>query len=304
MALLTRRAALYIGLAYLVSWSLALGFLCLGGEWNTPAAVPVAVAYMFGPAVAAVAVQRGVSRRPVRDLGLPLAVNRWFLVAWLLPPAIALAALAASLLVPGVSLDLSLESFLDRLSDSLSPEQLEALRNQIRAAPIHPVWLALAQGLLAGATVNAVAGFGEELGWRGLLYRETRSLGFWRSSALVGLVWGLWHMPIVLQGHNYPQHPVPGVLAMTLFTILISPLFTLVRDRSDSVFAAAILHGTINATLGVPLLVLRGGNDLTVGGTGAAGLAVLAALNLGIYLYGRRTDALDYTKETKKSENR
>jgi hypothetical protein len=43
-------------------------------------------------------------------------------------------------------------------------------------------WLALGQGLIAGATINAVAGFGEELGWRGFLYRELSFLGFWKSS--------------------------------------------------------------------------------------------------------------------------
>lgn len=295
--LLTRKAGQYLVLAYLLSWTIATVFIALGGEWNTTSAIAVAVAYMFMPLVAAVTVQR-LHGNPVRDLGISPRPNRWYLAAWLLPPIIAFATVGTSLLMPGVEYAPGLEGLFERLSASLTPEQMEALRQQVAASPIHPVWLALIQGLVAGATVNAVAGFGEELGWRGLLYHETRHLGFWRSSALVGIVWGTWHAPLILQGHNYPQHPVPGVLMMALFTLLLSPLFTLIRDRSGSTVAAAILHGTINATLGIPLFLVRGGNDLTVGGTGTAGLLTLAILNVGIYLYGRRTGKLDLSTES------
>ena len=45
-----------------------------------------------------------------------------------------------------------------------------------------PCW----EDLIAGVTVNAVAGFGEELGWRGFLQKELAFLGFWRSSLLIG----------------------------------------------------------------------------------------------------------------------
>jgi hypothetical protein len=52
--------------------------------------------------------------------------------------------------------------------------------------------------------------------------------------------------------------------------------------RSGSTIAAAVLHGSFNALSGVSVLLLKGGNDLLTGVTGAAGLAVLVVLNLVI----------------------
>ena len=155
------------------------------------------------------------------------------------------------------------------------------------ASPLHPFWIGLLQGLIAGITINAVAGFGEELGWRGFLQKELGYWGFWKSSIIIGLVWGIWHAPIILQGHNYPEHPQAGVFMMIIFTLLLSPIFSYVRLKAKSVIAAAIIHGSLNATIGLPLMVIKGGNDLTVGATGLAGFIALALANVGIFIYDR-----------------
>jgi membrane protease YdiL (CAAX protease family) len=243
---------------------------------------------MFIPMTVAIMVQRSVYKEPLKEpLGISFRLNRWFLVAWLLPPVIACAALGVSLLFPGVAYSPEMEGMFERFQSVLTPEQLEQMRRQVAALSVHPLWIGLAQGLLAGATINAIAGFGEELGWRGLLQREFSSLGFWKSSALIGVVWGVWHAPITLQGHNYPQHPVAGVFMMTVFTLLLSPLFSYVRLQARSVIAAAIMHGSLNGTFGLSIGVVKGGNDLTVGVTGLAGVIVLALANIGLFVYDR-----------------
>lgn len=283
----SRRSALFIGLTLAVSWTAALISYLAGVRWNTPAAQAFAVGYMFVPAIVAVVLQRMVFREAVKGpLGVSFRLNRWFVVAWLLPPVLAFAALGVSLLLPGVEYSPEMEGLFGRLRAVLPPDQMDRFRSQVRAARVHPVWLALLQGLGAGPTVNAVAGFGEELGWRGLLQRGLAYLGFWKMSAVVGLVWGIWHAPLILQGHNYPQHPVAGVFMMTAFTLLLAPIFAYVRLRSGSVIAAAILHGSLNGTSGLALMLIRGGSDLTVGVTGLAGLIVLCAANLILLRYG------------------
>lgn len=161
------------------------------------------------------------------------------------------------------------------------------MREQIAAMTVHPLWLGLAQGLVAGATVNAIAGFGEELGWRGFLLNELRHLGFWKSSAVIGSVWGLWHAPFILQGHNYPEHPVAGVFMMIVWCLLLAPILSYVRLKAKSVIAAAIFHGTINGTAGLAVMVIAGGSDLTAGVMGLPGFIVLAALNLFLFAYER-----------------
>lgn len=83
------------------------------------------------------------------------------------------------------------------------------------------------------------------------------------------------------------QHPVAGVFMMTVWTILLSPIFSYVRLKARSVIAAAIIHGSLNATAGLSLMVIEGGNDLTVGLTGLAGFIVLVAANVAILIFDR-----------------
>lgn len=285
---MSRKALVFLGLTLAASWLMAWLFFLIGGTWNTPSAYAMAVAYMFVPAVAAIVVQGVLYRQPLKKpLGISVRLNRWFLVAWLLPVVIALMAFGISLLFPGVEFSPGMEGMFERLSSFLAPEQIEEMRNQMATARVNPIWLGVVQALVAGVTVNAIAGFGEELGWRGLLQLELRTLGFWRSSGLTGLIWGIWHAPIILRGHNYPDHPLVGVFMMILFTLLLSPLFSYVRLRAGSVLAAAVLHGSLNASTGLAVMLLKGGNDLTVGVTGAAGFVALILANLAILLHDR-----------------
>ncbi len=291
-----RKVALFLGLTFFVSWSLATLFFGLGGRWNTAAATAMAVVYMFVPGSMAIVVQKLIYKEPLKKpLGISFRLNWWFLVAWLLPPIFAFATIGVSLVLPQVEYSPDMSGVLERYEALLSPEQFEQIQGQIATSPMHPIWIGLLLGLMAGVTVNAVAAFGEELGWRGLLQRELGEMGFWTSSAIIGLIWGIWHAPIILMGHNYPQHPVAGVFLMTLLSLLLSPLFSYVRIKAKSVIAAAVLHGTLNATAGLAILVIKGGNDLLVGVTGLAGLIVLLLANGVLYLgiRGHNTDLQD-----------
>ncbi|MGQ9628710.1 MAG: lysostaphin resistance A-like protein [bacterium] len=280
-----KKVALFIGLTFFFSWLIAALFFVLGGKWNTPSSLIVAVIYMFVPMSVAIVVQKFIYKEPVKGpLGISFKFNLWFLVAWLLPPAIAFATLGVSLLFPGVGYSPEMEGIFERFKSILAPEQLEQMKRQTEVFPIHPIWIGLLQGLIVGISVNAIAGFGEELGWRGFLQGELGYTGFWRSSALIGLIWGVWHTPLILQGHNYPQHPVAGVFMMTAWCILLAPIFSYVRLKAKSVVAAAIIHGSLNATAGLSIMVVKGGSDLTVGVTGLSDFIVLAILNLGIFI--------------------
>ena len=284
----TKKVFIFVGLTFLLSYLLVFIYLALGGKWIIPGSLIVATTYMFIPMVVAIIVQKHILGEPVKGpLGISFKLNRWFLVAWLLPVIIAFATLGVSLLLPGVEYSPEMAGIFEKFESVLTPEQFQQMKAQADASPLHPFWIGLLQGLIAGITINAVAGFGEELGWRGFLQKELGYLGFWKSSIIIGLVWGIWHAPIILQGHNYPEHPQAGVFMMIIFTLLLSPIFSYVRLRAKSVIAAAILHGSLNATIGLPLMVIKGGNDLTVGATGLAGFIALALANVGIFIYDR-----------------
>jgi len=278
-----KKSIVFIGLTFFSSWLLAGIFYFFGGRWNTPSATIVAAAYMFAPMTSAIIVQKFIYGEPVKKpLGISFKLNRWFLVAWLLPLFWSIASAGVSLLFPGVEYSPNMEGMFERFREILPPEQMEQMKAQAASSFVHPVFLALIMGLVAGVTINAVAGFGEELGWRGLLVHEWQNMGFWKSSALIGFVWGIWHAPFILQGHNYPQHRVAGVFMMIIWCMLMSPIFSYVRLRAKSVIAAAILHGSLNGTAGLSIMMLKGGNDMIIGLPGIAGLVVMIFVNIGL----------------------
>jgi membrane protease YdiL (CAAX protease family) len=299
MSINVKKILVFLGLTFSLNWLMATLFFMLFSLQNRLAFLAMAIAYMFVPMVMALVVQKLIYKETVKGpLGISFRLNRWWAVAWLLTPLLALATFGVSLLFPGVNYSPGMEGMFDRFKDMLTPVQMAEMRNQIATLPVHPIWLTLIQGLIVGPTINAVAAFGEELGWRGLLQRELEPLGFWPASLLIGLIWGIWHAPLILQGYNYPQHPQFGVLMMALWCLLLGPIFSYIRLRAGSVIAAAILHGTLNATYGLSIMLIQGGNDLTVGLTGLAGFIVLAVVDLGLFLYPRFSPVTTLKKES------
>jgi membrane protease YdiL (CAAX protease family) len=203
----------------------------------------------------------------------------------LLPVIMTFAAFGIGLLLPGVEYSPEMSGLLDRFRPLITPDKLQEIEHQIQSSPVNPIWIVLLQSLVMGITINAVAGFGEEMGWRGFLQKELGYMGFWKSSLLIGFIWGVWHFPIILQGHNYPQHPIAGVFMMTAWCMLLGPIFSYIRLRAKSVIAAAIIHGSMNASGGLAILLLRGGNDLTIGMTGLAGFIVVILASIALIVY-------------------
>ena len=292
-----KKIAVFLALAYAIAWTVGFGFFALGGRVNSGPFIAMAALYMFAPAVAAVITQRLIWKEPLRDLGVRMPRWTWMAVAWLLPVLLAVVALALSLAVPGVSLVTELEGLMAAIADKMPPEHVtrlkEDLRQSILATPGVLLLLSIGQVLMAGPTINAIAAFGEELGWRGLLMRELSPLGFWRSSLVIGFFWGVWHLPIIINGYNYPGYPVLGPILMTLLTILLSPIIGYVTWRAESVLAAAVFHGSFNAAASLAIF-LSGGTVLLVGMTGLAGMLTLFLANVVLWFHLRgRGDPFD-----------
>ena len=288
MALRTKKILLFILLTFFIDWSMVYLYITAGGKVDSVGIMLLGAAYMFVPMIVTIVLQKAVFRQPLAGpMGISFKVNRWFFVAWFLPPIIAFAVMGVSLLMPGVTFTPDMSGFIDSLASALNPQQMDQAREQLAAMPVHPVWLIVVLALISGTTTNAILGFGEELGWRGFLVKELSFMGFWKSSALIGFIWGIWHAPLILLGLNYPQNPQLGVLLMTGWTILLAPLFSYIRIKSRSVIAASIFHGTINAVPGLAIILISGGDDLTVGLTGLAGFIVFALADILLFIYDR-----------------
>jgi membrane protease YdiL (CAAX protease family) len=288
MSLRIKKILLFLLLTFFIDWSMVYLFIALGGKVDSTGIILLGAIYMLIPMIVTIIIQKAIFKQPVAGpMGISFKVNPWFFVAWFLPPIIAFAVMGVSLLMPGITFTPDMSGFLNSMASALSPEQMEQAKEQLASMPVHPIWLILVLALISGTTINALLGFGEELGWRGFLLKELAPLGFWKSSALIGFIWGIWHAPLILLGLNYPQNPQLGVLLMTVWTILMAPLFSYIRIKSRSVIAASIFHGTINAVPGMAIILISGGNDLIVGLTGLAGFIVFALADVLLFIYDR-----------------
>ena len=210
---------------------------------------------MFAPLAALL-----LAKIPLKSLGwrpnLKGNVGR-YLAAWLVP--IALVALGAALFyaIFPAAFDASASSYFSTLPE----EALQAYEAQ-----------GLSRGLLIivsilGAVsyapfINILFSLGEEAGWRGYLYpRLKERFGKTRGRLLAGVIWGVWHWPVIIlagyeYGLDYWGAPVAGPLLFCVFTVAIGTLLDWLYEKTGSIWAASLGHGAINAVANLPVMFL------------------------------------------------
>lgn len=114
-----------------------------------------------------------------------------------------------------------------------------------------PLVVALLLVASAGLLLDLVAALGEEIGWAGYLTpRMLERATFLKASLGVGLIWGVWHWPLIL-GTNY-NAGTTGWVAIPCFTAM-SVGFSFVRSwlwiRSRSLWTGALMHAAHNLVI-------------------------------------------------------
>jgi CAAX protease family protein len=245
-----RHVSCFVLLAYGIAWAIwaaLLGPMIKGAlqDGRTPdhftptAAVTLG---MYAPALAAVVMRVLISKEGLRRSLGPLPSLEVALAAVLVPMALVL------ILVATVT-----------------------MTDFGNATPGKPLGTLLAILTFVGVPIGTVLAFGEEFGWRGYLLPKLLPLGEVRAAVIVGLIWGAWHLPVLIVGLNYPGEPIIAVLAVFLLSaMLLSFLQTRFYVASGySLMAVALLHGSLNTfsdrltdpdhLSGNPLLVSAGG---------------------------------------------
>lgn len=284
-----RRLGVFLAVA--MGWAALVGlalFLTRTALDSVVGIAALALLYMPAPFVAAVVAERGLVRRRFR---LPARSLRQIAVFLLAPPvaivAFALAYLAIALIggdllgLPGVGhLALTSEEVARAARSVLGPQAVQAAG----PPPPGPVLLiaSIWGAVLAGWTLNGLFAMGEEYGWRGFMWDALKARGPARANLIIGVVWGLWHAPLILQGYNYPGQAALGVLAMVVFCTGMSFLLTALRELTGSVLPAAAAHGTFNGLAAVLILVTPGADRVLGGPLGLISSAVLLAIGLVI----------------------
>lgn len=98
---------------------------------------------------------------------------------------------------------------------------------------------------MAGSVSTAL---GEEIGWRGFLVPELyKKLNYTQTSLLTGIIWSVWHYPILLfADYNSGTPAWYGLSCFTIMVISISFVFTWFRLKSGSLWTGVFLHASHN----------------------------------------------------------
>lgn len=131
-----------------------------------------------------------------------------------------------------------------------NPEYLDALVRQMHLGG--SPWISIGVGIFLTGTYGLVrsvsSALGEEIGWRGFLVPElSKTTSFTLTSLISGMVWSLWHYPILIYG-DY-NAGTPTWYGLTCFTVMVvsgSFIFAWMRLKSGSLWTGAILHGSHN----------------------------------------------------------
>ena len=275
-----KRVILFVAIVFPLSWLIDLVNWLLGGTDNLIMFTVLMVVAMFVPAIGAAIIMQFVTKEKLRDAGMKWGKKRYILKAYLLMLAIALVTYGLTLAVGwgrGDSDASTIKEFLDTLGI---------------AANIPSSVLLGVTGftvLFTGVIVNTTYAFGEEFGWRGFLLPNLLHLGRLKACLISGTIWGVWHTPLILMGHLYPDHSVLGILMITVMCIFLGIIFGWLTIASGSLMPAIVAHAALNAQMLAyfPSFLVTDVNPVLGGGSGIIGLGVMGTVALWLVLTRR-----------------
>lgn len=248
-----------------------------------------AIGSMWGPGLAAL-LTCWLSGRPVGSLGWGWGRSRWQILSYLWP-------LGVCATTYGLVYAAGLGGF-------PNPMTIAALRKSL-GWPNTATWTIVIGWFLLFATtglVRSLAGaLGEEIGWRGYLAPAMhKRLGFTRGALLTGIIWAVWHFPILFFSNYDRATPLWFSTPCFLVEILsLAVIMAWVRIRSGSLWTGAIAHASINLFnqgFFAPLTITRGAvTAYAIDESGAVLPLVLATL--AVFVWTKR-GSLDRAKHS------
>ena len=289
-AVVTRARVEWVSVAAFLAVAFVLAWACFAGLWALGVPLQVrAAAGMFAPAAAAVLV-RAWRREGFADMGLTPGRRGHLLGpyvrAYLIPLGL-LAAGAAIALVAGQHWALY-ENWQTQL-DAVARSTGQASRADVHRLGAALLFAQFVSALTIGTLITCITTTGEELGWRGHLLVRLAPLGEVRAAVLVGIVWGLWHAPLIaLDGYEFGVRSWAVAPFFCLFTVPFGMLLAWLRFRSGSVWPAVLAHAVVNSAAPLVLLALSAPASRLVGPpVGVLGLVPLWAFAAWLVLTRR-----------------
>ncbi len=258
--LVKKRLAWFIALTFIITWIIFGSIPWQGLTYGTGITIYIVMAGMFVPALGNI-LTRFITGEGFGNMMLRPNFKghlKQYLLLFFGPTLLLLVSAAVYfLLVPG-----SFDPQFSFLQDAA------ARSGKFTAQTL--LLITLLQIAIIGPIINIIPTLGEELGWRAYLLPKLRELMSDRAALVVtGIIWGLWHAPVIAMGHNYGTSyfgfPWLGILMMVLFCIWLGVIEGYATLKLNSAIPAAMIHSTINAGAGLAILMAKSGSNPLLG---------------------------------------
>lgn len=276
-----QRLLLFLGITFILTWSLEFGLMAAGGL-STSYAIMALSLVMLIPAISVI-ITRLITREGFKDLGLKPHFKgniHYYLMAWFGPSLLILLGGVIYFLIFPSNFDPTLSHMVDIFQANGGDLQGSGFTTYIV--------LQFAIGIMLAPLLNIVTTSGEEMGWRGYLLPKLQEYVALPNAVLIsGVIWGIWHAPIIALGHNYGLgyafFPWGGILAMIVFCVFVGSFFSFLAVRTKSFLPAAIAHGSLNGFAAISLIFTKGTTSpfigpLPVGIIGGIGFIIVGTI--------------------------
>jgi len=259
-----KRLIIFIVLAVAISWSIFLLIPILGLKYQgSGPTVAIVMAGMFGPSAANI-LTRLITKEGFKNMYLRPHFKghiKQYLLIYFAPTALLFISAAVYFLIFPTHFD----GALTMLNQSAAASGMAGLTAK------NLLLITVLQIIIIGPVINIVPTMGEELGWRGYLLPKLRTLLSDRAAIiLTGVIWGLWHTPVIVMGHNYGTgyagYPWLGILMMVVFCAGVAGVIeSYATIKMNSAIPAAMIHSVINAGGGLTILLVKGAYNPLLG---------------------------------------
>jgi len=268
----------FLSITFVVTYAIEGGLILSGFRMTQlPASYGqlIVAAVMWVPALATVLTIKFVTREGFAIVNFRFGSWKPYLTSGLLVPICFVFIYGLTWLLGLGQPDWELEQFLATIRSAAGTD----LPPMPSPALVLPVLFVVT--LVITPFINGLFGFGEELGWRGYLLPKLMVLGKVKAYLLLGIVWGLWHLPLILIGFTYPGQPILGTLAFIALTITFGIYINELTLSHRSSILAGWVHGVFNSQkLGICALIFPITNPLLGGFAGIVGIMVWLSLGL------------------------
>ena len=265
----TKRICLFLIITFVLTYAAEIGFIWplvsnrgLGTDVTAQLFTSV---MMFMPAVGVV-LTRLLTKEGFQDHYLKWTWNKantkYYLFAWVGPAVLTLLGGAVYFLVFPQRFDFEMSYLVSVYEENGRTMEPAALRATILSQ--------MAAAVIFAPLLNCITCFGEEWGWRGyLLPKMAKKFDLLPLLLINGVIWGLWHAPLTVMGHNYGTqyfgYPYLGIAAMCIFCVILGIFFSYVTMKTGSCIPSIIAHGAVNGFASAVVYFTDNGGNALVG---------------------------------------